>query len=86
MINRIHSFSFKEIIITDEMNSTDDEHVDSFSMWTHEQLIICIISISLTVLLLVVLFIVPIVVIIHRIHRHKHQLDLRESSLISEYM
>jgi len=72
------------------MNSTDDEYINSTNSslpkWLHQQLIICIISVSLGTLLVFVTFIVPAMIIICRIRRDRHRLDLKELRRISDFM
>jgi hypothetical protein len=82
---------FKEIIIiNDDMNSTDDGYINStrssLPTWLHQQLIICIISVSLGTLLVFVTFIVPSVIIIRRIRRDRHRLNFKEIRRISDFM
>jgi uncharacterized Tic20 family protein len=80
-------FIFKEIlIIDDDMNSTEDEYSNITPSWMQQQLLICIISISVGTLLLFVTFIVPVAIIIRKIRRDKYELDLRELRRISDFM
>jgi hypothetical protein len=85
------SFFFaKIIIIDDDMNSTNDEYIkstqNSLPIWLHQQIIICIISVSLGTLLVFVTFIVPAVIIIRRIRRDRHPLDFKELRRISDFI
>jgi hypothetical protein len=80
-------FIFKEIlIIDDDMNLTEDEYSNITPSWMQQQLLICIISISVGTLLLFVTFIVPVAIIIRKIRRDKYELDLRELRRISDFM
>jgi hypothetical protein len=85
------SFFFAEIIIIDDdMNSTNDEYINStqnsLPIWLHRQIIICIISVSIGTLLVFVTFIVPAVIIIRRIQRDRHPLDFKELRRISDFI
>ena len=68
------------------MNSTDDEYVNLQPTSMHNQLILCIISITIGTLLLFVTFIVPVMIIIRKIRQDKYQIDLRELRRISDFM
>ncbi|CAF1245300.1 unnamed protein product [Adineta steineri] len=68
------------------MNSTNDEYINSLSVWGHQQLILCIISISLSILLVFIIFIVPAAIIIRRTQRRQIQLNLRESQRFIGFM
>jgi hypothetical protein len=69
------------------MNSTDDQSLrNSISTWLHEQLIICIISVSLGTLLVFLTFIVPAMIIIRRIRRDRHRLDFKTIRRISDFI
>ncbi|CAF2696422.1 unnamed protein product [Rotaria sp. Silwood2] len=72
------------------MNSTDNEFINlmtnTSSIWVHQQLIICIISVLLGTFLFIVTFIVPAVIILCRIRHDKRQVNLRELRRISDFM
>ena len=86
--------SFQDILLVDEeddeRNSTRNELLlsthDSLALWTHQQLIVCFISVTLGTLLFFVTFIVPAMIIIRRTRRDKHRMDLRELRRMSDFM
>jgi hypothetical protein len=68
------------------MNSTDDGNIDSTRNSLHQQLIICIISVSIGTILVFITFVLPAVIIIRRIRRDRHQLNFKELRRISDFM
>jgi len=69
-----------------DMDSTDNEYINSLSTWRYQQLIICIISILISTLLVFGIFIIAAVIIICQIRRNKRQLNLRELRPINELL
>jgi hypothetical protein len=76
--------------VDDDTNSTNKELLipikDVLPIWTHQQLIVCFVSVSLGTLLFFVTFIVPIMIIIRRARRDKNRFDLRELRRMSDFM
>lgn len=75
----------------DEINSTNDEWASarnsSLPIWTNEELVVCLVSVSLGTLLFCVTFIVPAMIIIRRAKREKiTRFDLRELRRMSDFI
>ncbi|CAM4746966.1 unnamed protein product [Rotaria magnacalcarata] len=73
------------------MNSTDNEFINltrgsTSSIWAHQQIIICIISVLLGTFLFIVTFIVPAVIILCRIRRDKSRMNSRQLRRVSDFM
>ena len=91
-LNSDFFFSVVEFfLIVDEINSTNEQWPNSrnssLPIWTNEELVVCLVSVSLGTLLFCVTFIVPAMIIIRRSRREKKiRFDLRELRRMSDFI
>ena len=94
LANKSDSFLLLEILLLDDsevdFNVTNDPALplvqQPLPVWTNQQVIVCLLSVSLGTLLFLITFIVPAMIIVRRTRREKHRLDLRELRRMSDFM